>query len=102
MIKATIYKDTDTPTSLGLLASAAEVNITTLTRVTLVLGDLVLDSGIHSGVFDWATNGATGQLDIVAGHVNGLERGVYKARLTVFDATYPNGLVWGFIMVTVT
>ncbi|HBF44013.1 MAG TPA: hypothetical protein DDW42_10390 [Desulfobacteraceae bacterium] len=95
MITIKIYKDRDNIASVELLSNGAAQDITNLTRATITLGDLLVDSSIHTGVFDWTTSGAAGQLDIAAGHVSTLEKGAFTSVLTVFDATYPNGLVWG-------
>lgn len=101
MITIKIYKDRDNIASIELLSNAVTQDITNLTRATITLGDLLLDSSIHAGVFDWTTYGAAGQLDIAAGHVSKLERGSFTSVLTVFDATYPNGLVWGELVTLV-
>ena len=101
MITIKIYKDRDNIASIELLSNAVTQDITNLTRTTLTVGDLIIDSLIHTGVFDWTTSGAAGQLDIAAGHVPLLQRGTYTSILTVFDATYPNGLVWGELITLV-
>ncbi len=95
MITIKIYKDRDNIASIQLDSNGEAQDITNLTRVHMTLGDLLVDSSIHAGVFDWASFGTSGQLDIAAGHVSTLTKGEYTSVLTVYDATYPNGLVWG-------
>jgi hypothetical protein len=95
MITIKIYKDRDNIASIQLDSNGQAQDITGLSRTTMTLGDLLVDSAIHSGVFDWTTFGSSGQLDITAGHVSTLTKGEYTSVLTVYDATYPNGLVWG-------
>lgn len=101
MITVTIYKGRDNPVSLGLKTDGALENITSFTRVTLQVGDVTLDSRINTTTFDWTTNGATGQLDLDIGMENDLKVGKHIARLTIYDATYTNGLVWGNFVLNV-
>ena len=101
MITIDIYKDRDNKVSIELDSNGVAQNISALTRATLSIGDLLLDSNVHSNVFDWTTSGASGQLDISAGHVNRLLTGTFKGRLTIYDVTYPNGLVWDECVVNV-
>ena len=101
MITIKIYKDRDNIASIELMSDGVAQNITGFTRAMITLGCLTVDSAVHSGVFDWTTSGATGQLYIVAGHVPRLQVGEFISTLTVFDATYPNGLVWGKMAVLV-
>ena len=94
MITIKIYKDRDNIASVELRTQGVGTDIRNLTRASFTLGDLTIDSSIHAGVFDWATYGLSGQLDIAAGHVDKLTKGEFVSVLTVYDATYPNGLVW--------
>ena len=100
MITETVYLDRDNTNSLELRANGAAQDISNLSRVTLKVGEKTIDSRIHSNVFDWSTNGASGQLDMTLGHQD-LREGTFQARLTVFDNSYPNGLVWGDFMLQV-
>ena len=101
MITIKIYKDRDNIASIQLDADGEAQDISSLTRVTMTLGDLLVDSSLHSGVFDWTTYGSDGQLDIAAGHVSKLQTGQFTSQVTVYDATYPNGLVWDEMIVNV-
>ena len=96
-----ISKDRDNIVSLEFDADGVAQDISALTRATLSVGDLLLDSSIHSNVFDWTTAGASGQLDITAGHVNRLSKGKFKGILTIYDVTYTKGLVWDECVVNV-
>ena len=82
-------------------SDATAQDITAVTRMQLLVGDLLIDSQVLPSVFDWTTNGADGQLDISIGLVNGLKAGTFKARLTVYDADHLNGRVWDHFMLTV-
>ena len=79
-------------------------DLTGLTRATLHLANrndpaaalILLDSTLHPGVFDWTTRGAEGVLQINGGELAttiGVESH-YDVRLTIYDATLVNGLVW--------
>lgn len=101
MITIKIYKDRDNIASIELNSNGVPQDIANLTRAMITLGDLTIDSSLHAGVFDWVTLGASGQLDIAAGHVPRLQVGEFISTLTVFDATYPKGLVWDKMAVQV-
>lgn len=89
---------------LTLLENGAAVNITTLTRVKLDLGEddagngLVIDSDVDTGVFDWTMNGAEGKLLMTLGVVLDSKLGTpgrFNTSLIVFDPNYPDpGLIW--------
>ncbi|MHC4310874.1 MAG: hypothetical protein ACYSW3_00200 [Planctomycetota bacterium] len=97
MITETLYKNRDNEIDLELRANGAAVDISGSTKVEIEVGDLVLNSNNYPTSFDWTTNGANGQLTLdiarLAEIVN-LKASTYKTKVTVFDATYPNGLVW--------
>jgi hypothetical protein len=100
MIHETIYKGRDNAVSVGLRADGRNVNITGTVRMTIHIGGVdnphyVLDSRLVANVFDWTTTGATGRLTLSnLGHIEALKVGEYQSRLTLYDATYPNGLGW--------
>lgn len=100
MITETVYNGRDNINSLELRADGAAQDISGATRLTLKVRGKLLDSAKDATIFDWMTNGADGQLDLVLGHQR-LKIGTCRATLTVFDATYPNGLCWGDFMLTV-
>jgi hypothetical protein len=66
----------------------------------LLVGDKVIDSNLISGVFDWNTYGADGRLDLTLGHQD-LRPVLQRAVLTIYDATYTEGLVWDELMIDV-
>lgn len=107
MITETVYRNRDNIISLALKARTAtgsdslEQDISASTRMQLLIGQTLIDSQLSPGAFDWDTAGASGQLDLDIGMEKGLRLGTYRARLTIYDTTYPNGLVWGFFMLNV-
>ncbi len=101
MIAITVYKNCNNSHSIGLKASGDYQDISNSTRITLRLGNFLLDSNIHTTSFDYTTNGEDGQLDLALGRENGLPLGTFKALLTIYDATYPYGLPWGHLIVNV-
>ena len=100
MITEIVYLDRDNVNSLVLRANGSAQDISNLSRVTLKIGEVVLDSRIHSNVFDWSTSGTSGQLDMTLGHQD-LRVGTFRSTLTVYDNSYPRGLVWGDLMIQV-
>jgi len=103
MITETFYRNRNNDNSLEVLADGAAVDISGSTRMQLVIGNVTYDSALHSNVFDWSTNGADGQLDIAIDPSDPdlPKAGAYKARLIIFDATYPSGLVWSHFIANV-
>lgn len=104
MITETFYRGRDNIASIELESNGTAQDISALTRAILDIGDQSFDSNENSSFFDWTTSGADGQMDIDIGtstKMKNMDAGTYKAKLTVFDATYPNGLVWGYFMAKV-
>ena len=64
MITTRVYKGRDNRISLGLKADGAFVDVSALSRMTLQVGELTVDSRIHANAFDWTSNGSYGQVDI--------------------------------------
>lgn len=100
MISETVYLNRDNVNSLQLRANGIVQDISACTRMILRVGDQSIDSNLIDNVFDWTTNGASGQVDLVLGH-QGLRTGTQRATLTIFDLTYPHGLVWGDFMLDI-
>jgi hypothetical protein len=100
MITETVYRNRDNINSLELRANGEAQDISGTSRMILTIGDEAIDSNLTADVFDWATNGVGGQVDLTLGH-QGLEKGTYTATLIVFDLTYPNGLCWGDFIIKV-
>jgi len=107
MITETVYIGRDNEISILLKArevdsaDATEQDISASTRMTLKVGNLTIDSNTYPSAFDWATDGASGILYLDIGSVAGLKKGLFRARLTIYDLTYPNGWVWDEFMLKV-
>lgn len=101
MITETVYRDRDNTISVGLrIKGQSDPDITGTTRAIIQIGDKSIDSSTVSGVFDWDTNGSSGQLDLTLGH-QGLPAGKFVSTITTFDTTYPNGFVWDELVIVV-
>lgn len=102
MIKEYIYKDRDNTISLVFKADGSVQDISGTTRMTLEIGGVTIDSAVVSNVFDWSTDGANGRLDLSnLGHQSALKPGEYTSTLTIYDASYPNGLIWDKLILEV-
>ena len=97
-----VYLDRDNSIDVILMADGSAADLSSVTRMTLAVGSVTLDSAViaHAGVFDWATSGASGILILNLG-AQSLTAGDYDATLTIYDATYTTGLIWGDIPLTV-
>ena len=82
-------------------ADATDQDISATTKMELKVGALTISSASNASAFDWSTDGADGILYLDIGRVSGLKKGLFKARLTVYDTTYPYGWVWDDFMLNV-
>jgi hypothetical protein len=104
MITETVYRNRDNTFSLELNANNSAVDITGLTRALLEFQDVAIDSANEAGAFDWSSNGVNGELEVDIGMlpvVALVPAGKYKSKITVFDATFPNGLIWDYLWLEV-
>lgn len=100
MITETVYLKHDNVNSIELRANGTAQAIDSCTRMKIKVGDKLIDSNLTSNVFDWTTYGATGQLDLTLGFQS-LRKGMQRATLIIYDATYPRGMVWCDLMIDV-
>ena len=78
---------------LLLKADSVAQSLSSVTRMTLEVDSVTIDSAISGSAFDWDT-GVTGKLILALGGES-LTAGEYRATLTVYDLTNTNGIVWG-------
>ena len=107
MITETVYIGRGNKISLLLKArevdsaDATDQDISATTKMELKVGGLTISSASTPSAFDWTTDGADGILNLDIGTISGLKKGLFRARLTVYDLTYPNGWVWDEFMLNV-
>lgn len=105
MITINVYKNTDTPADVELRSDGVAQDISASTRMTLKLADnVVIDSRQETSSMDWTSYGADGHLVLKLGTLDkivALRPAKYVTRLTVYDLTYPRGLVWGDLVIKV-
>ena len=107
MITETVYIGRSNKISLLMKArevdsaDATEQDISATTKMELKVGGVTISSASSSSAFDWTTDGADGILYLDIGRVSGLKKGLFRARLTVYDLTYPYGWVWDEFMLNV-
>ena len=97
-----IYLGHDNSIDVILKSNGAAVALTSVTRITLTLGAKLIDS--DNGDTDpirWIKAGyATGEMRLFLG-AEVITEGNYQGALIVYDATNPEGIVWGRIPITV-
>jgi hypothetical protein len=69
------------------------VNLSSVTRIKAVFDDTVIDSDVHSGVFNWAT-GTTGRIQMVFGGCTIPVKNYASVPLLLIDPSNPEGQVW--------
>ena len=93
MITEEQYIDRDNIIDLLLKADDVAQDLSSLTKIDLVVGDTTIsDSTAGSFPVKWST-GTTGKIQLQLGD-QGLTAGIFTAKIIIYDATYPNGLVW--------
>ena len=98
MVYEIVYLGHDNSIDLKLLADGVVVDITNTTRMTLAFDTTVIDSDLHSDVFDWSVG--DGELNLTLG-AETIATGTYYAELVVYDSVNTEGIVWGSFTVKV-
>ena len=93
MITETVYLGHDNTVDLLLKEDGAAQDLSSVTRMTLAVGTVTVDSDDDADAFDWDT-GTTGKVVLDIGDQE-LVRGKHRAELVVYDPTHTNGVVWG-------
>jgi len=87
------YLGHDNTIDLLLKADDIAQDLSSVTRMTLEVDSVTINSAISGSAFDWNT-GVTGKLILALGDES-LIAGEYRATLTVYDPTNTDGIVWG-------
>ena len=93
MTTENVYNGHDNTIDLLLKADGAAQDLSSVTRMTLEVDSVTIDSAISGSAFDWDT-GTTGKIILALGGES-LTAGAYRATLTVYDPTNTDGIVWG-------
>ncbi len=92
--EADLYIGRDNTIEFVLTESGAKLTDTQMSeisRLTFEVDDQLIDSDIFPGAFDW--NLQNGRV-VISPQSMALTAGKHRARLTLFTATYTNGVVW--------
>lgn len=98
MVYEIVYLGHDNTIDLLLRADGVAYDITSTTRMTLDFGGTVIDSAVHTSVFDWSDG--DGKLYLTLGDET-IATGTYEADLVVYDSVHTNGIMWGMITILV-
>lgn len=98
MVYEIVHLGHDNTIDLKLLADGVAQDITNTTRMTLSFDTTLIDSDVHSGVFDW-TDG-DGKLYLTLG-AQTISAGTYESELIVYDAVNTDGIVWDVFTIRV-
>jgi len=97
MLNENSYIGRDNSTDLLLEADNVAIDATVLTRAVVNLksdtGSLDVDSDVEATLFDFTTGG--GVVKIKLGLAIGVAVDEYQAKLTIYDASNTQGIVWG-------
>jgi len=92
------YLDHDNVIDVQLQADREPVDLSSVTRMDLVFGDVVISSEEYPDVFDWSKGNGVVNIRLYGAPI---ERGFYDAQLIVYDGSSPHGIVWGTIPILV-
>lgn len=93
-----VYNGKDNAIDLQLLEDSVAVDLSSVTRMTIVFDTKTIDSDISADAFDWSEG--NGKLILALG-AESITTGVYDAVLTIFDSENTNGIAWGDFEVVV-
>jgi len=93
MITEIVYNDRDNEINLLLKADDEAVDLSSVTKMELVVDDTTISSQDYPSAFDWTTPSTTGEVVLDLGGV-GLEEGHYVVWLVVYDSANTDGIVW--------
>lgn len=92
MITETVWLDHDNTIDLVLTADGSAVDLSSVTKMELEIGDdTIIDSATSADAFDWSEG--DGKLILALGGET-ITAGTYTATLIVYDATNTDGIVW--------
>ena len=97
-----VYLGHDNSIDVILKSNGAAVALTSVTQMTLTLGTKLIDSNNDdTDPIRWIKSGyATGEVRLFLG-AEVIAEGNYQGILIVYDATNPNGIVWGRVPLTI-
>lgn len=94
-----VYLGHDNVVEVQLLDEREIMDLSSVTRMTIDFADTIIDSAVHTDVFDWSAG--NGVLRMALG-AQALTVGPYMAQLVVYDPENTNGAVWGRLDILVT
>ena len=81
------------PATPSEVAVSHPVDLSQVTRVTVTLGGVTVDSAVSPSAFQWLGQNATGKITVQLGGHN-IPVGEHYARLVTYDPLNIGGVVW--------
>lgn len=102
MIIEEIYSAHDNTIDLVLKSDDVAQDLSEVTKITASFSDkLISSTDKASGSITWDQAGYdTGEIRVDAG-AESITAGTYTVPIIIYDTTYTNGIVWGYITITV-
>lgn len=97
-----VYPGRDNTIDLVLKADGEATNLDSVTKITALIGDTLIESEDHeAGPIMWGNAGyETGEIRLDLGD-QGIAAGRYAASITVYDVENTNGIFWGYVTIVV-
>lgn len=105
MLREIVYLNRDNTIDIILKADGTAADLSSVTKMELILDDTTISSVSSSDAFDWSQHGAdTEEADrklILALGDEDIDVGSYDAQLIVYDVDNPDGIMWSYINIVV-
>ena len=89
-----VFAGSDTQTKIKALANGVPINLVDVTRITLTIGAITIDSDIATDAFEWINTDKTGEIWLKLGpYLTSKNCIPIPARITLYDVITPNGYV---------
>lgn len=85
-----VYRSRSNVVSKQVFIDGEPANFFPVTRMTLLVGGVLLDSAVNAGVFDWS--GGEGMIEFRLG-AQALPLGLHPCVLVAYDDNHPDGQV---------
>ena len=97
-----VYKGYDNTFTVRCLEDKVPVDITAVTRATLLYKEVVIDSTTDPNSFDFDTYATDGDIVFKLGIISDIEVGRDSyAELVLYDAVNTEGIFWGYLAIKV-
>ena len=94
-VKAIVFANRANTITIRIISGGLAQDLASVTRMTLKVGNTLIDSNTNPEAFDWTTGSSEGKVILKLGALLTVPtEGYVTATLTVYDPEYSEGIVW--------